>query len=321
MGKLFIITILIVQSLFLYSQKNNEPIVPDGYRSNTTLKLAYVLGTLKLIDKKPEVPKEILKSGDIIYKIIEGDTLRLDIYRHKSVHKSAPLLVFIHGGSWKKGKKDDYRRYLIDFAKKGYITATISYRLSGQAKFPAALNDVNCAIGWLKSNADKYFIDANKVALIGGSAGGHLAMMAGYSSDILEFDTKYKKEGIDNRVQVVVNLYGPSDLTTEVAIESGSVQEFIGQPYSTVPDIYIKASPITYLTKDDPPTLIFHGTIDEIVPVKQSDKLKKDLDKVGVIAEYHKLKGWPHTMDLGIEINEYCQFYMNTFFDKHLKSR
>jgi len=82
--------------------------------------------------------------------------------------------------------------------------------------------------------------------------------------------------------------------------------------------LYQKASPIHFITEDDPPTLIFQGTIDELVPVRQSDLLKKKLDGVGVPNEYHRLTGWPHTMDVAEPVNRYCQHYMNAFFEKYI---
>ncbi|MEN8119715.1 MAG: alpha/beta hydrolase [Bacteroidota bacterium] len=316
--KLIIIIIIISVRVFLASGQNEPPKMPDGYRSNTTLKIAYAFGTLKLVDKEPPVPKDIIKYSDLVYKKVGDRRLKLDIYHRKNINKPAPLLIFIHGGAWKKGDRDDYRKYLIDFANKGYVTATITYRLSEEAKFPAAVNDVKCAVKWLKFNAEKYFINPDKIAVIGGSAGGHLAMMIGYSSDVAEFKKGCGETNVDSRVQVVVNLYGPSDLRSKIAKETSSVQEFIGKSYDKAPVAYKKATPLTYLSKDDPPTLIFHGTLDELVPVEQSDILNTKLKNVGIVSEYHKLKGWPHTMDLGKEVNEYCQYYMNRFFEKYI---
>ncbi len=319
MKKLLTIAVLLfVQSIYLYSQDNEAPEPPGGYRSEATLKIAYFFGWLKLAEKMPEVPKEIIEYKDLTYKQIGDRSLKLDIYHQKNLTEAAPVLVFIHGGGWRKGDKVDYRCYLVDFAQRGYVTATLSYRFSQEAPFPAAVNDVKCAIRWLKTHANEYFINPEKVAVIGGSAGGHLAMMIGYSSDVPELDGECVDSTVNSRVQAVVNLYGPSDLTTDRSIETPSVKTFIGKPADEALEDYKKASPITYLTEDDPPTLIFHGTLDKLVPVEQSDKLKAKLDKVGISAEYHKLKGWPHTMDMSLKVNEYCQYYMNKFFEKYV---
>ena len=146
-----------------------------------------------------------------------------------------------------------------------------------------------------------------QIALIGGSAGGHLAMMAGYAD-----------EAADRKVQAVVNLYGPSDLTTEYARNRDECLNFIGESYQERPDLYKRASPRSYITRDDPPSLIFHGSIDGLVPVSQSDSLHQWLNRAGVPNEYHRLKGWPHTMDLSKKVNEYCQYYMDAFLKQYL---
>ena len=300
-----------------FTQNPNDLDPPDGYRSMTTLKIAYVFKTLKLVDTKPEVPENITKYQDITYRIVQNDSLKLDIYHQKGIDSLAPLLVFIHGGGWHKGHRDDYRKYLIDFANKGYITATISYRFYERGVFPAALSDVKCAIQWLSTHAKDYHIDRENIAIIGGSAGGHLSMMAAYTSGILEYDTLCKQNDKIPKIKAVVNLYGPSDLTRPKAVNTSSVIGLIGDTYKNAPEKYLKASPMNYITNDDPPTLIFHGTIDELVPIEQSDILCEKLSEASVVNEYHRLKGWPHTMDLGLEINNYCQYYMVKFFDKH----
>ena len=105
--------------------------------------------------------------------------MKLDIYHSKNISESAPLLLFIHGGGWHGGDKHDYLRYLVDYAKKGYVTATVQYRFTDKVKFPAQLLDVKAAVRWLKQNADEYHIDNNNIAVIGGSAGGHLSLMVG----------------------------------------------------------------------------------------------------------------------------------------------
>lgn len=314
MNKFFIIILLLVTPIMIFSQKE-PPEVPDGYSSMTTMKIAYFFGTLDLLEKDFPVPDDVDEYKDIVYRIIDSTELKLDIYHLKNIKHSAPLLIFIHGGGWKKGDKHDYLRYLVDFARRGYITATVQYRFVDKVKFPAQILDIKAAIRWLKKNADEYHIDDKNVAVIGGSAGGHLSMMAGYTSNISEFN---EDSTLSYNVQAIVNLYGPSDLTTEYAREHSTIKGFIGKSYLEVPELYAKASPVTYIDEDDPPTLIFQGTIDELVPFSQSDSLNEKLKRARVPVEYHKLEGWPHTMDLEVEVNKYCQYYMNSFFEKYL---
>ena len=178
-----LVVFLLVSSFFFgCKSEQHVSIAPKGYSNNTSLKLAYVTGALKLIETDYPIPETIKEYKDITYKEINSTSLKLDIYHSKNRTDKAPLIVFIHGGAWKKGDKHDYLVYLTSYAEKGYITATIQYRLAGVAKYPAQLLDVQSAIIWLKQHADEYHIDPTKVALVGGSAGGHLAMMNAYTN-------------------------------------------------------------------------------------------------------------------------------------------
>ena len=298
-------TILLLVSPIIGNSQEAAPEKPDGYSNNLTLKIAYAFGSLELIDTDFPLPENIQEYKNLLYKTVDSKNLKLDIYHKKDISDSNPLIIFIHGGAWKKGDKHDYWPYLIPYAQKGYITATIQYRFSGVAKYPAQLDDVEAAIAWLQENAEKYHIDTNKVALVGGSAGAHLAMMAAYTKPLLN-------------IKGVVNLYGPSDLTTEYAIEAESINKLIGKPYEEAPNLYREASPMNFITAHIPPTLTFQGTLDELVPFKQSDNLDKKIKEMGAISYYHKLEGWPHTMDLSVKVNQYCQYYMDEFFDKYI---
>jgi len=288
---------------------------PRGYPNETVLKIAYATKILKLIETEPAVPEELQVYEGLEYKKVDSISLQLDIYKQKSQKEKAPVLIFIHGGSWSKGKRSDYLPYLIDYALKGYITATISYRLVKAAKYPAAVEDVKCAIGWIKDHAGEYGIDSNRIALIGGSAGGHLALMAGYDN---KREMNECKSGFDGKVNAIVNFYGPVDLTTPYARERPEVTNFLGKTWQEAPELFMASSPKTYITSDDPPTLTFHGTLDSLVPVSQADSLNNWLKQAGVISEYHRLKGWPHTMDLSLKVNEYCQFHIDKFLKTHL---
>ena len=304
---------LLILSLWIFcscAQEHQDdglpPKAPRGFRNETLIKAAFALGFLDLVETEPGVPESIGVKRDIIYKQLDSFALKLDVYKLKNLKTAAPVLIFIHGGGWSKGKKSDYLPYLIDYAKKGYVTVTVSYRLSVIAPFPAAVEDVNSAVEWIRMHSGEYMINPDKIALIGGSAGGHLAMMHAYS------------DASDYKVQAVVNIYGPTDLTTEHARYRGECLKFLGKSYDEAPDLYRAASPRTYISSDDPPTLIFHGTIDSLVPVSQSDSLQKWLDQAGVPNEYHRLKGWPHTMDLSQKVNDYCQYYIDEFLMKYL---
>ncbi len=292
---------------------------PGGYMNETLLKVAYGLGMLDLIEAKPEVPESIVEIKDVEYKRVDSISLQLDIYKSRSLVEPAPALIFVHGGSWSKGKRSDYLPYLLAYAAKGYVTVTVSYRLVKVAKYPAAVQDVNCAVRWIKAHGREYGINPDRLALVGGSAGGHLSMMVGYASQHPGFVKECQGlDTINSRVKAVINLYGPTDLTTPYAIGKPQTINFLGCTFDEDPDRYIEASPKTHISPDDPPTLTFHGTIDSLVPISQSDSLDVWLSRAGVPHEYHRLKGWPHTMDVSKKVNTYCQFYIDRFLEEYL---
>lgn len=292
---------------------------PVGYHYELPVFLAIRTGLEKLVNLTPEIPVEIEELKDIEYKNVDGKSLQLDIYKPGSLNGPAPLLVFIHGGSWKGGKRSDYLVYLTAFAERGLFTATVSYRLLDDGPYPACVEDISDAVRWFYSNGEKYGYDPDRIALIGGSAGAHLAMLAayGWGDPHKKSDTTCVEAG-KHRIKALVNIYGPSDLTTEYARHHPLVTSFIAHSFEEYPDLYMEASPVHYLDKDDPPTLIFHGTSDRLVPVSQSDDLKARLDSLGVPAVYHRLPLWPHTMDVVKRVNDFCQARMSEFFEKYL---
>jgi len=296
-----------------------DPEPPRGYLNNTFLKWALMVGWVELVDTKPDVPEHIEVFGDIGFKETEERVLFLDIYRKKNILGPAPLIIFIHGGSWTGGDKIDYLIYLLSYAEKGYITASLSYRFAQEAKFPAALEDVICGVEWLKANGAEYGIDSSNVALVGGSAGGHLALMAAYTIGGPYGSGGCSSNGASPRVNAVVNFYGPTDLTTEYAISRDETKYFLGIEYKNDPDRFLMASPVHFVTSDDPPTMTFIGTLDELVPVYQTDVLNETLTAADVPHNYHRLKGWPHTMDATVPVNEYAQYHMDKFFTEHLR--
>ncbi len=312
-------TLIIFFTFVLGQGSQSIPDPPKGYANMTFLKWSIKWGWLERVNLNPEIPDSIEVIRDIIYKETPQRDLKLDLYQNRYLSQNAPVIIFIHGGSWTKGDKNDYLVYCLSYAQRGYVTASLSYRFSQESLFPSAIEDVICGIKWIKQNGDKYGIDSSRVALVGGSAGGHLAILAAYTSDEFVFETDCHNYETSATVQAVVNIYGPSDLTTDYAISVPATQKFIGGQFHEMPEVYKKASPIQYVSPSDPPTLILHGTLDKIVPVTQSDSLRNKLITVGVPSEYHRLEGWPHTMDAAVPVNNYTQAVMNQFFKTWLK--
>jgi acetyl esterase/lipase len=198
------------------------------------------------------------------------------------------LVVWIHGGAWVNGNKENTPALFL--LEQGFALASIRYRLSGQAAFPAQIEDCRAAIRFLRTNAAKYGYDAGKIGVWGSSAGGHLVALVGTMGTG------------DDKVQAVVNWYGPTNLRrmsmhasvidhdSPIAPES----RLIGATVQQNAELAERANPITYITKDDPPFFIQHGDADSTVPLEQSELLYEALQAAGVPVEFEVLHGAGH---------------------------
>lgn len=233
---------------------------------------------------------------NVIYGVAEGIQLKLDIAK-PSICKNelVPLAVFVHGGGWRGGDKGGAftRNDAKMLFQLGFAVASINYRLSPKFHFPAHINDCKLAIRFLRKNAREFGIDPDRIAVWGSSAGGHLVLLMGTADekDGLEGDGL---PGISSKVNAVVDHFGPSDLTKATQAGHPAVTEFLGcDPYYCI-DIALKASPITYVTPDDPPILIIHGENDRIVAYEQSEKIALKLKEAGNPCALIKVKNAGH---------------------------
>lgn len=219
---------------------------------------------------------------DVPYGDAEGKDNLLDAYYPDNHNSNTKVIVYIHGGSWNRGDKSEFPKQLIDelVGKKGYMVVSINYRLVKEGKnlFPAQIEDVKKAIAFLSSKAKRYGFNGNEFALMGGSAGAHLAMLYAYKHDP------------NKQVKTVVNLWGPTDLTDKAVRADGSdanntVIRFLGEADPKA-QICIDASPLLHLTKESAvPTLSFHGVEDPLVHVSQAENLHKKLQSLGVLTQ------------------------------------
>jgi len=210
---------------------------------------------------------------------------KLDIYLPEEGNGPFPVIISIHGGAFMFGDKaDEQVNPMLEGLKHGYEVVSINYRLSGEAPFPKNINDVKAAIRWLKAHAATYKMNAGKIALWGGSAGGNLSALAGTSGDVKELeDLSLGDANQSSRVQAVVDWFGPTNflLMDEQLIATGNGKpdhseanspesKLMGQKITEIPAKVQLANPETYISKDDPPFLIEHGTKDQLVPTQQS---------------------------------------------------
>lgn len=251
------------------------------------------------------MPAGTVAYGNIPYA---GDTSRfhlLDVYLPPNTGKPLPLVVWVHGGAWMLNDKYADMGYMTQtvksFADSGYAFASIDYRYSTSAIFPAQIQDCNQALQFLYDNASKYHIDKNRIALIGFSAGGHLASLLGLSANnnVTTFYPGGKKPSF--QVKTVLDFYGPSDFNilagapdTAFNNSRNPVAILLGAMPLKRPDLARAASPVNYVDKNDPPFLIVQGEKDESVPYTQSVILQSWLNLAGVKNELIIVPGAPH---------------------------
>jgi acetyl esterase/lipase len=246
------------------------------------------------IDLNPAVPASVNANLDVVFQKGDDYELKLNLLTSKNSDNALPLVVMVHGGCWIDGGRGDYNYYGVKLAEAGYATATVDYRVADQAPYPAAVDDVRNAIQWLKDHAKTYNIDPDRIALLGGSAGGHLVELIGYSANT---PTTQHPEGPGPKVKAVVAFYGWSDLTDPKVRDFYWNEAFLGKKYADAPELYKDASPITHVSKQSPPTILLQGTIDSVVPMSQSAKLAEALDDNNVPYVYVPFEGQFHAFD------------------------
>lgn len=262
---------------------------------------------------------------DLVY--VEGghERNKLDLYLPEKADGPLPLLIWVHGGGWQNGSKDGCPPLRGGYVGRGYAVASINYRLSGHAVFPAQIEDCKAAIRWLRAHAKEYNLDVKRFGVWGSSAGGHLVALIGTSGDVKEFDVGANLDQ-SSRVQAVCDYYGPTDFTVFVttpgyeshATDSSPEAKLIGGAVMQNKDKAARVNSITYVSKDDPPFLIVHGDKDPTVPINQSQLLFEALKKSEVSAHFHTIHGAGHGGPgfAGKDIDQ----MVSAFFDERLKN-
>jgi len=236
---------------------------------------------------------------------LPGVELKMDIYAPMQGEGLSPAVMYVHGGGWSSGSRNDGLAQLFGrvLNQQGYIMASINYRLAPQYQFPAQIEDVKCALRYLRAHADAYRLDPQHIAVMGASAGGHLAALVGTSSVEHGFDVgEYLEQS--SRAQAVVDFFGPADLVSMMSTSLRSLGERVFGVNSMDIKAIARFSPVTYITDDDPPFLIIHGEKDELVPVIQSEILYNQLTAAGVPADFVRVQNAGHGLRrAGGEVN------------------
>jgi acetyl esterase/lipase len=274
---------------------------------------------------KFKVPPRIIHQHDVEFGRGGDRFLKMDILKpQRPTSAPLPALVWIHGGAWRKGSKTDGTRRLLPFARSGYLCASIEYRLSHEAIFPAQIEDCKCAIRFLRAHAKDLGLNANKIGVWGSSAGGHLAALLGTSHHVKALEGTGGWQAFSSDVQAVCDWFGPTDFlkmgdfpsdidhnawdSPEALLIGGLVQENLEK--------VANANPITYITQETPPFLIMHADDDDMVPFNQSELLFDALKQVSVEVTLEVVKGGGH----GTKFNSPQVLQkVKQFFQKYLK--
>lgn len=272
MKKIFVVIVLFFVSLHVFAQDTDSAI-------------SY---------KPVEFPAGFTAQFNVVYTTAKDWEGKMDLYLPAKNNKPTPVVINIHGGGWNHGVKESQTGFNT-FFKAGFAVANIEYRLTQQATAPAAIEDTRCALIYLIKNAKALNIDVNKIVIMGGSSGGHLALMSGLLANDHRFDTNCP--GVENiKVAAIIDKYGITDVWdwgNGAVVKSKSARNWLGNK-SNDKIFAASVSPITYVTKDSPPVFIVHGDADPTVPYQQSVDLHKKLLDAGVKTEFITVEGGQH---------------------------
>lgn len=261
---------------------------------------------------------------DIEYARVGEHVLKLDLHRPAAVNP--PLIVYVHGGAWRAGTKSD-----VPIAKllgSGYAIASVDYRLSTEAVFPAQIHDIKAAIRYLRAKAVLYQIQTERVAIIGSSAGGHLAALTGVTNGHTELEGgvgEYLSQS--SAVQCIVSLYGASNLQSILSQSTAqglemrvpALQLLLGAQPVEKPELARLASPVAHVDKQDPQLLLIHGDADPQMPIEQSRELSKRYEQAGLKVQFKVMPGSEHG---GVEFyDEEGTEVMAKFLDGVMKAK
>ncbi|MEO1993397.1 MAG: sulfatase-like hydrolase/transferase [Pirellulales bacterium] len=229
-----------------------------------------------------------------------GDrTLEMDMYRPQDAWGLLPAIICIHGGGWANGSRESHGTIAQALAHRGYVAATISYRLSGEAAFPAQIHDCKAAVRFLRAHADDYGIDAEHIGAIGLSAGGHLTALLATSGDVAELEGSGGNPEVSSIIQAAIPMGAQTDFLSErtrvvsASDPKGRIwQQFLGGTQEECPTVYADASPLTHLDEADPPCWFITGEHDD--PSTHAKVFREQMKKHGIASGLTVIKDAPH---------------------------
>ena len=292
------------------------------------LLLSLILPICEAQESIGETNTEFSKFENVTFATVNARELTLDLYRPLNIDRP-PLLVWVHGGAWRGGSKEWHPLYMVDpkfIVSKGYALASLDFRLSGEAKFPAQIYDIKAGIRFLRQNADLYQYDASRIGILGASSGGHLAALVGVTNGDPRLEGALG-DALDasSNVQAIVSYFGASNLESilqqstprGLRVRVPALDQFIGGQPENVPEAAQLASPVSHIDGRDPPLLLIHGDQDPQMPINQSHELFGLYSNAGLQVQFEVVYGGAHGGDVFFDKTR--NQLVISFLDKHLR--
>lgn len=271
------------------------------------------------------IPPRVVAEENVVYAKYGKRELHLDLFSPREKGSGPfPGVIMIHGGGWRFGNRQMEWPMALHVANHGYVTATVEYRLSGEALYPAGVHDLKCAIRWMRAHATEYNIDPDKIGVYGCSAGGELAAFLGTTGDMKRFEGNGGYAGHSSSVQAVIDVDGVLDFTNPAESakdddpkKPSAGKSWFGASYKENPDLWKDASPINYIDNKTAPILFVNSSLERYHAGRDQGIAK--MNTLGIYSEVHTIPDTPHPFWLFHPWFDEAAGYIVTFLDKTLK--
>jgi len=321
---------------FEYRPVSQPPLDADTLREAATLPSGYSVFSVETAERgllksypfvtrlSNEIPAGIKDQRGLVYAKYGPREMHLDLFQPGG-KGPFPAVILVHGGAWITGNHTMENPFAIELARRGYVAATVEYRLSNEAKYPAQIHDLKAAIRWLRANAARYHLDPNRIAAVGASAGGHLVALLGATNGISSFEGQGGNQKVSSAVESVVDIDGPATFIDPGNIEKEKKGPFdtntrlIGGTFAEKPEVWRDASPITHVDRQSAPVLFINSS--SYRPFQQREEMSARLKALGIVSDIVVIPETPHPFWLFQPWFDATVQYVDEFLQKTMPVR